>query len=249
MLGDKTKMVEGSPSNCKIFCFVDILMYENFDLENIVTPVNADALQELLEQTDYNKEKTQFLVNGFKNGFSINYQGAKIVQKTAPNLKLRVGDKVQLWNKVMKEVKLKRFAGPFDKPPFANYIQSPIGLVEKDHGKDTRLIFHLSYPRDKTNSSVNRCTPEELCHVQYVDFDKAIQLCLSELNGSSNQKIYLSKSDYKSAFRNVGLDRKSWPWLILKAENPVTKKVVFFIDKCLPFGALHKLHFVSRSLG
>ena len=31
----------------------------------------------------------------------------------------------------MKEVKAKRFAGPFKNIPFENYIQSPIGLVPK----------------------------------------------------------------------------------------------------------------------
>ena len=51
-----------------------------------------------------------------------------------------------LWNKVMKEVKEKRFAGPFKEIPFEHFIQSPIGLVPKDGGKYYRLIFHLSYP-------------------------------------------------------------------------------------------------------
>ena len=51
---------------------------------------------------------------------------------TAPNLKFRVGNPTILWNKVMKEVGLGRYAGPFKQIPFNNYIQSPIGLVEKD---------------------------------------------------------------------------------------------------------------------
>ena len=45
------------------------------------------------------------------------------------NLKFRgIGDKVTLWNKVMKEVKLKRYAGPFEEIPFEYYVQSPVGL-------------------------------------------------------------------------------------------------------------------------
>ena len=46
----------------------------------------------------------------------------------------------------MKEIKERRYAGPFMKEnfPFVNYIQSPIGLVPKA-GNKTRLIFHLSY--------------------------------------------------------------------------------------------------------
>ena len=44
---------------------------------------------------------------------------------------------MELWNKVMKGVNLKRYAGPFDSIPFENYVQSPIGLIPKDGGKST----------------------------------------------------------------------------------------------------------------
>ena len=49
----------------------------------------------------------------------------------------------EMWSKVMKEVKGGLYADPFEKPPFDNFIQSPIGLVPKDHGTKTRVIFHL----------------------------------------------------------------------------------------------------------
>ena len=77
------------------------------------------------------------------------------VRRLSPNLKLRVSNVTVLWNKVMKEVKAKRYAGSFamDNPPFEYFIQSPIGLVPKDGGKATKLIFHLSYPR--SGQSVN----------------------------------------------------------------------------------------------
>ena len=90
------------------------------------------------------------MIDGFTNGFSIGYEGPEVIKILSPNLKFReVGNSTILWNKVMKEVKEQRYAGPFEKIPFSNYIQSPIGLVPKDGGKDTRLIFHLSYPRGK----------------------------------------------------------------------------------------------------
>ena len=47
----------------------------------------------------------------------------------------------------MKEVKLKWYARPFKQIPYKFYIQSPIGLVPKDNGRDMRLIFHFSHPR------------------------------------------------------------------------------------------------------
>ena len=120
--------------------------------------------------------KTEFLINGFENGFSLGYVGPDDIKQTAPNLKFRgVGYKTILWNKVIKEVKLKRYAGPFEEILFKDaYIQSPIGLVPKDNGKDTRLI---SYPED-TDKSVNANTDKNLCSVQYPDFNKAVQLCI-----------------------------------------------------------------------
>ena len=139
---------------------IQVLQYENLNLKDIITPVNVQAFERLLVESNYCKEETSFLLDGFTNGFSIGYNGPTNVKTKSPNLKFReVGDPTTLWNKVMKEVKAKRYAGPFEEIPFENYIQSPIGLVPKDGGRDTRLIFHLSYPRGK-GTSVNANTPE-----------------------------------------------------------------------------------------
>ena len=76
-------------------------------MENIVTPVRYAVLEDLLLASNYNKEKTQFLVEGFREGFKLKYDGKlKDCKRLAPNLKLRVGSKLELWNKVMNEVKL-----------------------------------------------------------------------------------------------------------------------------------------------
>ena len=64
-----------------MFCFIavteEVLWFENFDLNSIVTPVNAGALNQLLTIAGYPAEKKQFLVDGFLNGFSLEYQGDK----------------------------------------------------------------------------------------------------------------------------------------------------------------------------
>ena len=201
-------------------------------MNKIETPVNIKELKSLLTETNYDKQKTNFLIDGFTNGFSIGYEGPREVQMEADNLKLNnIGDSVILWNKVMKEVKLQRYAGPFEKIPYENYIQSPIGLVPKDNGKSVRLIFHLSHPRN-CGTSVNSNTPKERCLVQYPDFSKPIELCI--LAGKS---CYISKSDFSSAFRHFGIRRKDWKFLIMKAQSPFDGKFYYFVDKCLPFGA------------
>ena len=208
-----------------------VLQYENFNLCDVVTPVKADKLEQLLTDYRYDVEKTKFLINGFRNGFSIGYKGSADVKLTSPNLILRVGNKTELWNKVMKEVKEGRYAGPFEKIPFANYIQSPIGLVPKDGGTKTRLIFHLSYPKNGT-TSINHNTPKADTKVDYPKFQDAVKLC--ELAGLG---ACAAKSDLTSAFRQLGIKPEHWKYLVMKAESPINHKIYYFVDKCLPFGA------------
>ena len=146
----------------------------------------------------------------------------------------------------MKEVKVGRVASPFKDPPFENFIQSPIGLVPKDGGKKTRLIFHLSYDF-KDGQSVNYHMPKELCSVKYRDLDHAVTNCLHVFNQQQNseflseeqkqQPIFMGKTDVQSAFRLLPMSKRSWAWLIMKAKNPKTGEFNFFVDKCLPFGS------------
>ena len=145
----------------------------------------------------------------------------------------------------MKEVEAGRYAGPFEEIPFDNnFIQSPIGLVPKDNGKDTRLIFHLSYPRGK-GKSVNANIPRELCSVQYPDFSEAVRLCIIE---GKNCKI--AKSDLQSAFRHLCMSMESHRYLIMKCKSPIDDQYYFFIDKCLSFGAsISCSHFQRMSNG
>ena len=210
-----------------------------------MTPVKVEYLEELLKQTGYPDDKTDYLVRSFREGFDLGYRGDPKVKLTSPNLKFVVGDEVELWNKVMKEVELKRYAGPFKQIPFNDsFIQSPIGLVPKDGGTKTRLIFHLSYPKKKkfkneqgiwettSSPSVNSNTPECLTKVSYPDFDEAVKLCLK-----AGKNCHAGKSDLSSAFRHLCIARRFWRYLVMKAKNPLDKKWYFFFDKCLPFGA------------
>ena len=115
--------------------------YQNFDLTNVVTQVNYKMLEKLLIESNYNRDETKFLVDGFRNGFDIGYRGSADVKQRSPNLKFRTGNVTILWNKIMKEVKAKRFAGPFADIPFKNFIQSPVGLVPKDGARIPDLFF------------------------------------------------------------------------------------------------------------
>ena len=208
-------------------------MVQNYDNTSIVTPVNIPELQRLLQTTGYDEGKSRFLIEGFSQGFDLGYRGPEQIQIRSPNLKFTIGSRTELWNKVMKEVECKRYAGPYRDIPFQNYIQSPIGLVPKDNGMKTRLIFHLSYP--KTGStSVNFNTPQELCTVKYKDFDEAVKLCTQVMHGADPGA---AKSDLTSAFRHLPIKRSFWKFLVMKAQCPLDKNWYYFFDKNLPFGS------------
>ena len=208
----------------------------------------------MLNESGYDQNETQFLENGFRNGFSLEYHGPTERQSRSHNLPFSVGDPIVLWNILMKEVKLKRVAGPFDQIPFDNYIQSPIGLIPKaGSGDQTRLVFHLSYDfgAQQDLGSVNSNTPREMCSVTYNDLDHAVHSILILRQEEETRRrhmkhrsmdspvivIYLGKSDIKSAFRVLPLSRDSYQWAVMMVQNPITKKWQYFVDKCLPFGA------------
>ena len=213
--------------------------YENLDLKSIQTPIDVNKLRHLLIRSRYDLDKTNELVEGFTNGFDIGYRGPAQRQDVSNNIPLHIGSLTEIWNKIMKEVKLGRVAGPFENIPFQNYIQSPIGLVPKA-GNQTRLIFHLSFDfgQDDASKSLNYHTPKDLCKVKYRDLDYAIARCL-ELDRLYDDisQLFFSKSDLKSAFRILPLKISQFCWLCFKARDPKTGKFWFFADKCLPFGA------------
>ena len=213
----------------------EVDFYENYNIDHIVIPVNAERLEQVLKEVGYDKNKTEYVVKGFKTGFNLKYKGYANVRMMAPNLKLRVGSKFDVWSKIMKEVKAGRYAGPYLKIPFDNFIQSPIGLVPKNKNK-TRLILYLSYPKDK-GTSVNAGIPKDECTMKYPDFAEAIKMCLDEENLFKKGHIFVSKSDMSMAFRHVPMKIKDFRYIILKAEHPLTGVTYFFINKCLPFGS------------
>ena len=208
----------------------------------------------LLKETNYDLAETEFIVQGFTQGFDLHYEGPEERQSRSKNIPLTVGNKVDLWNKIMKEVRLGHVAGPFDEIPYKNFIQSPIGLVPKAGEGQTHLIFHLSYNfannkkegGEPHEQSVNHHTPKNLCSVKYRDLDFAVRTYLQLKEDGEKTSlsmidykpvVYGAKTDVKGAFRLVPLLKKCWKWLVMMAENPMTKKFQYFIDKCLPFGA------------
>ena len=197
-----------------------------------------DVYEQFLIQTNYNVEQREKLVNGFRNGFDIGYRGPVTRQDESDKIPFSpgVGDKFKMWNKIMKEVKLGWYAGPFDKSPFKNYIQSPIDLVPKA-GNKTRLIFHLSFAFGEDRPSVNECIPDEFCLVKYKDLSYVVKMSLCLMQRRGVDQVFYAKTDLTSACRILPIRRDQQCWLLLKAHHPITGEICFFIEKNLPFCA------------
>ena len=194
-------------------------------------------LELLLKQSKYDELESKFLVEGFRNGFDRGYRGPADRKLQSDNIPFTpgVGDKFEMWEKIIKEVKLQPFARPYslEQLPYENFIQSPIGLVPKAGGQ-TRLIFHLSYEfKGKNGGSFNHWTPDELCLVKYNDLNHAIANSIRRKKG----KLFYSKTDLKSAFRIFPGFPGHRRFLILKVQHPITGKWCYFINLCMPFGA------------
>ena len=221
-----------------------MLEFENLNLQDIVTPIDPVKLRTLLVESNYDKDETEELCTGFEKGFDIGYHGPRQRKDYAHNIPITVGSKLDMWNKIMKEVELGHCAGPFSTIPYKYYVQSPIGLVPKK-GNKTRLIFHLSYCFGESENqwSITHHTPDEFCHVRYNDLDCAVRNCLKLIptdmlfNNNSKLTIFYSKSNLMSAFRIVPILPSQRYLMCMYACHPITNQIRFFVDKNLAFGA------------
>ena len=97
--------------------------------------MKINRLSHWLEISKYDREKARNLITGFAEGFDIGYRGAMNRKETANNIPLHIGTYEDIWQKMLKESKLGRYAGQYENIPFEFYIQSPIGLVPKAGGR------------------------------------------------------------------------------------------------------------------
>ena len=64
------------------------------------------------------------------------------------------------------------------------------------------------------------------------DLQYTVKLCLEAGPG-----CYTAKADMKSAFRNLPIKPQDWMLLVMMAKNPISGRIYYFVDKCLPFRA------------
>ena len=184
------------------------------------TPVNFVELEkELLHFPD--KAFARDLINSFKQGFSIGYEGPQF-NHISNNLKSYFTNLQAAAENIVGELRAKRVAGPFLSPPLNNFRTSPIGIVPKKDSQKVRMITDLSSPK---GFAINDYISDDESTVQFNNFDSAVNLV-----GHLGQGAFLSKLDVKSAFRICPVRPNDWNLLGFSCLG------YFFVDLCLPFG-------------
>lgn len=95
----------------------------------IVSPIDANQLSAYLQ--GYDPTLSKFLVEGFKFGFKIPFQGTRQF-RFSENLSSLKGNEFVLWQTINKELELGRVAGPFASIPFPNLQVFPLGLMSQN---------------------------------------------------------------------------------------------------------------------
>ena len=166
------------------------------------------------------KQAANILVNGFTEGFRLEYCGPRI-HVMSRNLLSAYQYPQELQSLIDNEIDKGRVLGPFDKLPLSNLRISPVGLVPKKSG-GWRLITHLSSPQ---GFSINDFIDPSNSTVSYSSFDNTLKLINNVGPGA-----LLGKMDVKSAFRLLPIHPADFCLLGFSHTNK------FYIDKCLPMG-------------
>ena len=119
-----------------------------------------------------------------------------------------------------------RKAGPFDFPPFANFVGSPLGAFRRKRSEKYRVIHDLSWP---PRHSVNDYISAEDSSVKYISYDDVIANIHQQ-----GRSALMCKLDIADAYKHILVRPEDWDLLgITWTEDSNTS---FYVDLTLPFG-------------
>lgn len=195
----------------------------------MITPIKSDRLHNWL--LGYNKDAKNFLIDGFTFGFKIPFEGKRKFTYFDNLLSARNNISI-LKEKIAKEVRAGRAAGPFDNPPFQDLQVSPLGLVPKKVPGEFRVIHHLSFPE---KSSINDGIPDYLCTVRYQTVDDALRLV--KFHGPN---CLLAKTDIENSFKIIPIHESCHELLGFAIDGK------FYYDKTLPMGLSYSCNLFEK---
>ena len=174
------------------------------------TPVKANKLAYYLQ--GYSQPLTDYIVNGFINGFQLHTKPTTPLQQASKNSNIANNNPQAVNEKIAKELAKGHIAGPFATPPFKEMQISPLSLRPKHDQSGWRLLHDLSFPYDDT--SINSTIPEKYKHVTYATIVDAITMIQDTGLGA-----YMAKTDIASAFTLVPIHPDDYPLLGFQWEN------------------------------
>lgn len=192
----------------------------------VVTPVRHLRLAQHLH--GYDPDEFSFLVDGFKFGFRIPFQGVRQPRVCTNHYSARENPS-QVSKKIFKEVQKGRILGPFLVPPFRNFFSSPLSLVPKKEPGAFRLIHDLSFPKG-AGTSINEGISREDAVVVYDSIDTVVKLVKK-----FGMHALMAKTDIKDAFRLLPIHPSDRELLGFTWKNE-EGQTLFFCDACLPMG-------------
>ena len=185
------------------------------------TPIRPNTLKRLLNESGYDEARTQFLFDGFCQGFRLDCSVSPS-PTISHNLQSAQQHPEIVTQKLLKEIQAKIIAGPFSFPPFTNFVCSPLGVCPKKKPGTFRLIHHLSYPEGQ---SVNAGISEYDASVSYTKLSDAIAQ-IKKLGSN----CFLAKSDIESAFRLLPVHPDDHHLLGMSWDGK------YYYNLCLPMG-------------
>ena len=184
------------------------------------TPVKVDRLDNFLKH-GYDSVLRQYLIDGFRFGFRINFVGERAVSECS-SLKSALSHPDITATKIRKECNAGRLVGPSTTPQFRNFRTSPVGLIPKKDSNEYRLIHHLSFAE---GSLVNDFILDCCATVRYAsirDASKSIK-CI-------RPGCFMAKTDIKSAFRIIPIHPVDYSLPGVKWDH------MYNFDRCLAMG-------------
>ena len=143
---------------------------------------------------------------------------------------------------IEKDIRLGVTAGPFDSPPFENFVGSPMGAFTKKRSTKVRVIHNLSWP---PGSSINDFIDIEDYRVKYMSVDDVVEQI--RLLGPGCQ---LAKLDLADAFKHIPVTPSDWEplgytWYVW---DPVQGQyqLKHYFDYMIEFGARSSPHLFNN---
>ena len=170
--------------------------------------------------------QAQLIMQYLTNGVDIGIEPTHRTPRFCRNLISAQGaDNIEkIEQDMQRETSLGRRAGPFKSIPFFNFQCSPIGTVPKNsYSTKLRVIHHLSYPRDYTNTSINSQIADIEC--EYLAFGTVCQQVVRLGKG-----CLLSKFDIHEAFKYIRVRKDQQYCLGMRFKG------LYYYERCLPFG-------------